>query len=279
MQTQLTNSLVQVRIAENQGEAALARARKQAEQTGRHRRGREPAARPGRPRRRLADLAGRPVRGVGPAPQDPVVLRPAAVRPGASSAEQLSESSQPLVPERVFMAGGDGSPASRATARRGASQGMLGLLINLLVAEKSGFQLSDTGDELGPPGVRRPDGQAGDGIDADGPVRRSSRVSRPRRTRTARSSLPVGTDATTEGPSLRNNHQRGRPRSRGRPPASAPYDLGEWLSSVRNLAISAGRSGQAGVRMAENRSRAAGFPSRSRMPAFGKRREPQGMLP
>src|SRR5207237_7772367 len=32
MQTQLTNSLVQVRIAENQGEADLARARKQAEQ-------------------------------------------------------------------------------------------------------------------------------------------------------------------------------------------------------------------------------------------------------
>ena len=33
MQTQLTNSLVQVQIAESQGEAELARARKQAEQT------------------------------------------------------------------------------------------------------------------------------------------------------------------------------------------------------------------------------------------------------
>src|SRR5439155_9289196 len=32
MQNQLTNSLVQVRIAENEGQAALARARKQAEQ-------------------------------------------------------------------------------------------------------------------------------------------------------------------------------------------------------------------------------------------------------
>ena len=32
MQTELTNSLVQVQIAENQGEADLARARKQAEQ-------------------------------------------------------------------------------------------------------------------------------------------------------------------------------------------------------------------------------------------------------
>ena len=53
MQTQLTNSQVQVQIAENQGEADLARARKQAEQTvvdGRGRDGSRVAR--GRPSRR-----------------------------------------------------------------------------------------------------------------------------------------------------------------------------------------------------------------------------------
>jgi hypothetical protein len=52
-------------------------------------------------------------------------------------AEHLSHSSQPLVPERLFTAGtnghGDGAQGT----------GMLGLLINLLVAEKSGFQPSE----------------------------------------------------------------------------------------------------------------------------------------
>ena len=49
--------------------------------------------------------------------------------------EQLAHSSQPLVPERVFMAGG-GEQAGPA----GGAAGMLGLLLNLLVAEKAGFQ-------------------------------------------------------------------------------------------------------------------------------------------
>jgi hypothetical protein len=55
-------------------------------------------------------------------------------------AEHLSHSAQPLVPERLFVTGGssDESPAS--------SQGMLGLLLSLLVAEKSGFQSPVTGE-------------------------------------------------------------------------------------------------------------------------------------
>jgi hypothetical protein len=40
------------------------------------------------------------------------------------------------VPERVFVAGANGESG-------GANQGMLGMLINLLVAEKSGFQFSN----------------------------------------------------------------------------------------------------------------------------------------
>ena len=57
-------------------------------------------------------------------------------------AEQLSKSTQPLVPERVFVAGaagGDGRGHGAPTT------GLLGLLVSLLVAEKSGFQ-NEAGD-------------------------------------------------------------------------------------------------------------------------------------
>src|SRR5262249_3433578 len=47
-------------------------------------------------------------------------------------AEHLAQSKQPLVPERVFVSGG-GTETNQAG-------GTLGLLFNLLVAEKSGFQ-------------------------------------------------------------------------------------------------------------------------------------------
>jgi hypothetical protein len=55
---------------------------------------------------------------------------------------QLAHSRQPLVPERVFVAGSDGQSGSS-----GMSQGLVGLLLNLLVAEKSGFQLADGADQ------------------------------------------------------------------------------------------------------------------------------------
>jgi hypothetical protein len=58
-------------------------------------------------------------------------------------AEHLSHSSQPLVPERVFVAGAAGSNGDGHSADAG--QGLLGLLLSLLVAEKSGFQLNDGG--------------------------------------------------------------------------------------------------------------------------------------
>ena len=47
-------------------------------------------------------------------------------------AEQLAHASQPLVPERVFLSGGSDGAAT-------PTSGMLGMLIQLLVAEKSGF--------------------------------------------------------------------------------------------------------------------------------------------
>ncbi len=56
-------------------------------------------------------------------------------------AEQLTHSEQPLVPERVFMAGGDGQAAGAG--------GMLAMLLNLLVAEKSGFLPVDSSELAG----------------------------------------------------------------------------------------------------------------------------------
>jgi uncharacterized membrane protein YqiK len=137
MQTQLTNSLVQVRIAENQGEADLARARKQAEQlvvTAQAEAQQRVLAGRGEGSRTLqvglseAAVLLRKISSFG----DPRLYALSLV------AEHLSHSSQPLVPERVFMAGANGEAANGAP-----SQGLLGLLISLMVAEKSGFQPSE----------------------------------------------------------------------------------------------------------------------------------------
>jgi hypothetical protein len=55
-------------------------------------------------------------------------------------AEDLSHSNQPLVPEKLFISGGgDGANAQAVYT----GQGLLGTLIQLLVAEKSGFQLAE----------------------------------------------------------------------------------------------------------------------------------------
>jgi len=137
MQTQLTNSLVQVRIAENNGEADLARARKQAEQlvvTAQAEAQQRVLAGRGEGSRTLqvglseAAVLLRKISSFG----DPRLYALSLV------AEHLSHSSQPLVPERVFMAGANGEAGHAAP-----SQGLLGLLISLMVAEKSGFQPSE----------------------------------------------------------------------------------------------------------------------------------------
>jgi uncharacterized membrane protein YqiK len=175
MQTQLTNARVQAQIAESQGEADLARARKQAEQTivgaeaelARSRRQAEQLvimadAELGRARKQAeqmvvtaeADSQQRILAGRGEAQKIMQIgLSEAAVllrkigsfgdpRLYALSgmAEHLAHSSQPLVPERLFVAGGDGASAG------GTGQGLLGNLISLLVAEKSGFQQTENGE-------------------------------------------------------------------------------------------------------------------------------------
>jgi uncharacterized membrane protein YqiK len=165
MQTQLTNSRVQVQINENQGEADLARARKQAEQMVvtaqadnqkrilqaeadlvRSRKQAEQTVVLAEAESRQRILAGRgegsKIMQIGLS-EAAVLLRKISsfgdprLYSLAQVAEHLSHSSQPLVPERVFVAGANGDSV-------GSSQGLLGLLISLLVAEKSGFQLTDT---------------------------------------------------------------------------------------------------------------------------------------
>jgi uncharacterized membrane protein YqiK len=143
-QTELTNSRVEVQIAENRGEADLARARKQAEQlvvTAQAESQQRVLAGRGEGSRTLqiglseAAVLLRKIGSFG----DPRLYALAQV------ADHLSHSSQPLVPERVFVAGGNGDNGHSNTA----SQGLLGLLVSLLVAEKSGFQLTDQGGLAG----------------------------------------------------------------------------------------------------------------------------------
>ncbi len=169
MQTQLTNARVQIDIAESQATAELAKTRKQAEQTvvvaeaelARSRRQAEQtivlAGADLEKSRRVAEqtvvtaeaasrervLAGRGesqrVMQIGLA-EASVLLRKISSfgdpRLFALSrvSEQLAHSTQPLVPERIFVTGHDGD-----AGHAGLSQGLVGTLLSLLVAEKSGF--------------------------------------------------------------------------------------------------------------------------------------------
>ncbi len=143
-QTELTNSRIQIQIAENQGEADLAQARKRAEQL-------IVTAQADSQQRVLAGKGeGARVLQTGLA-EASVLLRKIGsfgdprLYALLSASEKLANSSQPLVPERVFMSGAAGENG-HATA---SGQGLLGVLISLLVAEKSGFQPADGGSLAG----------------------------------------------------------------------------------------------------------------------------------
>ncbi|HEV3162960.1 MAG TPA: SPFH domain-containing protein [Isosphaeraceae bacterium] len=168
MQTQLTNSHVQVQIVENQGEADLARARKQAEaELARAQKQAEQIvvmaqAELDRSRKQAeqtlvtahAESQQRVLSGRGEASRTmqiglteaSVLLRKIQsfgdprLYALTMAAQALAKSTQPLVPQRVFNA----SPSSNGSPGHGdpASQGLFGLLISLLVAEKSGFDLA-----------------------------------------------------------------------------------------------------------------------------------------
>jgi len=159
-QTELTNARVQIQISESQGEADLARARKQAEQVvvvsdgelSRSRRQAEQTVVLAEADARQRELAGRGeaqrIAHVGLSEAAVLFQRIASYRDPrlyamSLLAEQLSKSTQPLVPERVFVAGGAGGDGAATAPAQ--STGLLGLLISLLVSEKSGFQ-SEAGD-------------------------------------------------------------------------------------------------------------------------------------
>src|SRR5439155_21055695 len=71
-------------------------------------------------------------------------------------AEHLSKSSQPLVPQQVFMSGSSGGSGN-------ASLGMVSTLVDLMVAEKSGFRPAQVGN--GKPASGEPEVGLGDVAD------------------------------------------------------------------------------------------------------------------
>ena len=146
MQTKLTQSLVQVQIVENEAQAQLAKAKKEAEQKivtaqaesqQRILAGRGEGARILQEGLSEASVLVRKIQSF----SDPRLYALSIV------AQNLARSSQPLVPERVFIAGGGGSNGHGAEglpAGLGATAGtgLLGMLLSLLVAEKSGFDVA-----------------------------------------------------------------------------------------------------------------------------------------
>lgn len=170
-QTELTNARVQAQIAESQGEADLARARKQAEQTvvtadaelARSRRAAEQTVVTAEADSKQRELAGRGeaqrIAQVGLSEATVMMRRIASFRDPklyaiSILAEQLSKSTQPLVPSRVFVAGGggagsgNGSGNGQAAGQIDPATGLFGTLISLLVAEKSGFAMAQSDPAL-----------------------------------------------------------------------------------------------------------------------------------
>lgn len=151
MQTQLTNARVEAQIAEQQGEAELFRARKSAEQMVVMAEAELSRSRLQAEQRVLlaeADSKQKELEGRGEGQKVMQIgLSEAAIQLKKISsygdprlyaltlvADSLSASAQPLVPQRLFISGGGDGKGDQATG-----QGMLGLLVNLLVAEKSGL--------------------------------------------------------------------------------------------------------------------------------------------
>lgn len=156
-QTELTASHVQVRIAENQGDADLARARKQAQQQivmaqaelekSKHRADEMLVMANAESQQRV--LAGKGegqrVMQIGLAEASVLMQKVASYGDPrlyalALVAEHLSRSQQPLVPQHMFVAGG-----STADGAAAGGQNLLGTLLSLLVAEKSGFKIDPNG--------------------------------------------------------------------------------------------------------------------------------------
>jgi uncharacterized membrane protein YqiK len=152
MQQHLTNARVKAQIAESEGEADLARARKQAEkqivmadaQLQQARRQAEQTLVLAEADAKQAQLNGQ---GEGQRILQAGLAEAAVLQRKVDSygdprlyslaqlAGHLAKSTQPLVPEQVFISGGGGTGDTQA------SSGVVGTLLGLLLAEKSGFRL------------------------------------------------------------------------------------------------------------------------------------------
>ena len=165
-QAELTGSQIAIRVAENAGEADLARARMQAQQAvvmaeAELERARRKAAQTvvtAEAESRQRVLAGegeaKRVTEVGMAEAAVLARKIAGYRDPrlyalTQATEHLAHSVQPLVPSRMFVSGG--GHGSGDPSRTG---GALDLLINLLIAKRTGFSLNEKGDD----GCERTDG-------------------------------------------------------------------------------------------------------------------------
>src|SRR4051812_42037223 len=163
-QAELTNSTVQIRIAENAGDADLAKARKTAQQQvvmaeadlERSRRQAEQTVVTAKAEAEQRTLAGRgeSQRTLQIGLSEASVLMQKIGSFGdprlyalALVAEHLSRSQQPLVPAHMFVAGGGGAAGEGASpgGTAAGANGLFGTLISLLVAEKSGFSPAGNG--------------------------------------------------------------------------------------------------------------------------------------
>jgi uncharacterized membrane protein YqiK len=141
-QTDLTASEVQISIAQNQGEAELARGRRRAEQMvveaeAERKRKLLQADAESQSLKLLGDGESQRVRLEGEAQAKVLMQKIASYgdpRLFALSlvAQHLAQSKQPLVPQQMFLSGSNGNGHA-------AEQGLLGTLIDLLVAEKIGL--------------------------------------------------------------------------------------------------------------------------------------------
>ena len=162
MQQHLTNARVKAQIAESEGEADLARARKTAEkqivmadaQLAQARRQAEQTLVLAEADAKQAQLHGQ---GEGQRILQAGLAEAAVLQRKVDSygdprlyslsnlAGHLAKSTQPLVPEQVFISGGAGGSLGDSTA----STGVIGTLLGLLLAEKTGFRLPEAGGSCG----------------------------------------------------------------------------------------------------------------------------------
>ena len=161
MQTSLTNARVKAQIAESDGEADLARARKQAEKQvvmaeadlAQSRRQAEQTVVLAEAESKQLVLAGRgeAQRALQVGLADATVLMRKVNSYGdprlfalQQIGGQLARSTQPLVPERIFLAGGETLARSvseeNGSLGAAATTGLVGLLLQTLLAERTSFE-------------------------------------------------------------------------------------------------------------------------------------------